>query len=129
MLRKRKFLIGGLVVFLAIGYLGYMSFGSFATYYFTVSELREQGSFVYGENVRVNGRVAPGSIDWEPKNLILKFTIADEGKSLPVIYKGVVPDAFKDGSDLVVEGRLNSGGIFQANTILTKCPSKYVPEE
>jgi len=128
-LRKKRFLIGGIIVFLAIGYLGFMGFQSSATYYYTVSELMEQGGSIYGENVQVNGQITPGSVEQEPGSLILRFSISEDGESLPVVYHGVVPDTFKVGSDVVVEGHLNLAGIFQANTILTKCPSKYVPKE
>lgn len=128
MLRKRKFLIGGIIIFLAIGYLGYMGFQSSATYYYTVSELVEQGSSIYGENIRVDGEVAPGSLKQGADALLLRFTIGDGEKNLSVVYQGVVPDAFKVGNEVVVEGYLDSEGIFQANNILTKCPSKYVPE-
>jgi len=130
-LRKKRFLIGGFIVFLAIGYLGFMGFQSSVTYYYTVSELKEQGDSIHGENVRVNGQVAPGSLQQESAGQILKFTIIDaEGEgSLPVVYQGVVPDAFKVGNEVVAEGYLNSGGIFQAHTLMVKCPSKYVPEE
>ncbi len=129
MLRKKRFLIGGIIVFLAIGYLGYMGFQGSATYYYTVSELTEQGSSIYGENVRVNGQVAPGSVEQELGSLILRFTLIDGEESLPVVYQGVVPDAFKVGNEVVVEGHLNSASIFSANTILVKCPSKYVPKK
>ena len=131
MLRKKKFLIGGIIVFAAIGYLGFMGFVSSATYYYTVSELREQGALIYDENIRVSGEVAPASVQRESAGTILKFTIIDaEGEgSLPVFYQGVVPDTFKVGNEVVAEGYLNSGGIFQAHTLMVKCPSKYVPEE
>ncbi len=127
-LRKKRFLIGGIVVFLAIGYLGYTGFQSSATYYYTVGELIDQGSSIYGENVRVNGQVAPGSLKQESAGGILRFTIVDEGESLLVAYQGVVPDTFKVGNEVVVEGYLNSNGVFEVNTILTKCPSRYVPQ-
>ncbi len=129
-LGKKRFLIGGIIVFLAIGYLGYTGFMGAATYYYEVSELTEQGSSIYGENVRVNGQVAPGSVEQEFDGLILRFTLIDiDGEdSLPVVYQGVVPDTFKVGNEVVVEGQLNSDGIFQAHTLMPKCPSKYVPE-
>jgi len=128
-LRKKRFLIGEIIVFLAIGYLGYMGFTSSATYYYTVSELIVQGSSIYGENVQVNGQVAPGSVEQEPGGLILRFSLVDGEETLPVVYQGVVPDAFKVGNEVVAEGYLDTAGIFQANTILTKCPSKYVPKK
>ena len=131
MLKKKKFIIGGIIVFLAIGYLGYTGFVSSATYYYTVGELLEKGSSIYGENVQVNGQVVPGSVEQEAQGAVLRFTIIDvEGKeSLPVIYRGVVPDSFKVGNDVVIEGRLNSDGVLQTNTLIAKCPSKYVPKK
>jgi len=126
-LKRKKFLIGGVIVFLAIGYLAYMGFMGWATYSYTVGELKELGSSIQGNSVRVSGQVALGSVTQEPDNITLQFTIVEDGESLPVVYQGVVPDTFKVGNDIVVEGHLNSNGIFQANTILVKCPSKYVP--
>lgn len=130
-MRRRKFLIGGLIVFLAVGYLGYIGFMGAATYYYTVGELLEQGSSIYGETVRVNGQVAPGSVEQEAAGRILRFTIKDvEGEeSLPVVYQGIVPDTFKVGNEVVIEGHLNSAGIFQAHTLMPRCPSRYVPKK
>ena len=128
-LKRKKFLIGGIIVAIAVGYLSYVGFVGSATYYYTVNELMEQGSSIYGENVRVNGQVAPGSIEQERGGLTLRFSIIDNEKSLPVVYQGVVPDSFKPDSEIVAEGHLNSNGVFQANTIMTKCPSKYVPQK
>ena len=131
MLKRKRFLIGGLIVVLAVAYLAYTGFVSSATFYYTVTELAVQRGSINGENVRVNGQVAGGSVEHDTKELTLRFTIIDaEGEdSLPVVYRGVVPDTFKAGGDVVVEGYLDSMGVFQANNILAKCPSRYVPEE
>ena len=131
MFRRKRFLIGGLIIVLAIAYLAYTGFQSSATYYYTVSEFVAQERSTNGENVRINGQVAAGSVEQDARELILRFTIVgSEGEdSLPVVYHGVVPDTFKVGSEVVIEGHLDSAGIFQANNILTKCPSKYVPEK
>ena len=128
MLRKKRFLIGGVIIVLALGYLGYTGFESSATYYYTVSELSGQGSSIYGENVRVNGQVTPGSVQQEAAGRTMRFTIIEGEEDLPVVYQGVVPDAFKVGNEVVVEGSLNSDGIFQAHTLMVKCPSKYEPQ-
>ena len=128
-MRRRRFLIGGFIVFLAVGYLGYIGFQEAATYYYTVGELLEQGSSIYGENVRVNGQVASGSVEQEAAGRILRFTIIDGEESLPVVYQGIVPDTFKVGNEVVIEGHLNSAGIFQAHTLMPKCPSRYVPKK
>jgi len=128
-LKKKRFLFSGIILIIAVGYLAFVGFQSSATYYYTVSELIEQGSSIYGESVRVQGLISPGSIEQETGSLDLRFTMTEGERSLPVVYHGVVPDAFNVGSEVVVEGYLDSDGVMQADEILTKCPSKYVPEE
>ncbi|MAG14538.1 MAG: cytochrome c maturation protein CcmE [Dehalococcoidales bacterium] len=128
-MRTKKFLIGGLIVCLAIGYLGFLGFQSSATYYYSVSELTEQGSTIYDENVRVKGQVAPGSVEQGTTGNTLKFIVIEGGTSLPVTYQGVVPDTFGMATEIVIEGQLNSTGTFQAHTLMPKCPSKYVPQQ
>ncbi|MEE8174057.1 MAG: cytochrome c maturation protein CcmE [Dehalococcoidia bacterium] len=127
--KNRKFLIAALVVFLALAYLGYRGFSGSASYYFTVSEVVEKGDSVYGQSLRVNGDVVEGSVDWKPERLTLSFVMADAGGSLPVTYKGIAPDTFQAGSEVVVAGKINADGVLRATEILTKCPSKYEPEE
>lgn len=129
MFARKKFIIGGLILLIAASYLGYTGFTNSAIYYYTVSELTERESSANRVNVRVNGQVVNNSIDKEAGGLTLRFIIAEGGETLPVVYQGIVPDAFKDGADIVIEGQLNSAGVFQADNILAKCPSKYVPEE
>jgi cytochrome c-type biogenesis protein CcmE len=130
MLKKKKFLIGGIIIVLAIGYLSFMGFTGSATYYYTVSEIMEKGNLIYGENMRINGEVAPGSVEQESGSSVLRFTIVDvEGEaSLPVVFQGVIPDTFKVGNAVVVEGEINSDGVFRAHTLMPKCPSRYLPE-
>ncbi len=118
----------GVILFLVAGYLGYTGFRSSATYYYTVSELLEQSSSIHGKVVRVNGQVAPGSVEQEAGNFTLRFTVTGEGDSLPVVYHGVVPDSFKADGDVVIEGSLDSASTFQAKVLMPKCPSKYVPQ-
>ena len=129
MFKKKRFLIGGIIILMALGYLGYTSFAGAATYYYTVSEVLAKGSSVYGANVKVEGHVDLDSVQKESAGRLIKFTISDKesGESIPVVYRGVVPATFKPGADVVVEGVLGSDGTFQAQTIMTKCPSKYEP--
>ena len=131
MIRKKRFLIGGIIICLAIVFLGYMAFMSGITYYYEVGELLEQGSSITGQTVRVSGIVAP-DIEQEDVGLTLRFTITDNtgtDASLPIVYQGVVPDNFGVDKQVVVEGQYTDDGIFEAQAILTKCSSKYVPEE
>jgi len=125
---KRKFVILGIILFIAVGYLGYTGYKSSATYYYSVSEVMKQGSSVQSDNIRVNGLVAPGSVEKEPATSILRFTLVEGESKLLVVFRGIVPDAFTADAEVVVEGYLDTAGVFQAHTILTKCPSKYVPK-
>jgi cytochrome c-type biogenesis protein CcmE len=127
--KKKRFLIGGLIILLAISYLAYTGFRSSEAYYYTVSEVTQQGSLVYGKTLRISGKVAPDSVSAETANLTLDFSITEGGNNIPVVYHGVTPDTFHADSDIVVEGQLNPQGVFQASSILTKCPSKYTPQQ
>jgi len=127
LLKKKKFIIGGAVLLLVIGFLAYRGFAGSAAYYYTVGELLSQGNALSGKVLRVNGQVLAGSVEQKPGNLDLKFTVTQSGQNLPVTYRGVVPDTFKPGGDIVVEGSLAPDGTFVAKTLMPKCPSKYLP--
>jgi len=119
-----KFIIAIGVIALAIAYLVYGGVRDTMVYYLTVEELKERVPGVYEQKVRVSGNVVAGSIK---KSLDgnLEFKIADGGDSIDVIYKGIVPDIFKDGVEAVVEGNYTSENIFKADLLLAKCPTKY----
>ena len=89
-LRRKRFLIVGLVVAAAMGYLGYTAFMGAATYYLTVGELMARGSAVYGQEVRLMGKTVEGSVQREAETNTIRFTIADRdgGTALPVVYSG-----------------------------------------
>ena len=126
---KKGIVIGAIVVVAALGALLYLSFGSSVTYYVTASELLAEGSDRYDTNVRVTGNVGNGSIDWNPHDLLLRFTLEEGGASLPIVYEGLKPDAFIAGAEVLAEGKYNSDGIFRASNLMMKCPSKYSSEE
>ena len=129
MLEKKKFIIGGTLIIIAIVFLIILGLKSGATYYYEVNELLAQGSSLDGKTVRVGGEVAP---DVEHEVGKLRFKIIDivsQDTTLPVAYQGSVPDTFKVGRHVTVEGRYTPGGVFEATSIITKCPSKYQPEE
>lgn len=116
-------------MFLALAYLGYTGFASGATYYYEVGEFLQQVDSVRDINVKVHGNVVPGTVEQGPLGKTLEFEIEDieGGARLPVFYQGVVPDTFKTGIEIVVEGQLDASGVFQGHTLMPKCPSKYTP--
>ena len=85
-------------------------------------------------SVKVSGKVVPGSYSRSNEGLTHHFTVQDiehPDVTFPVEYSDVLPDTFTDEIEVVVEGRFEQSGVFQANTLLTKCGSRYeaAPEE
>lgn len=118
-----QLVIVALVIAGAIGYLVYNGLRT-NVYYQTVSELQASGG-AGGTQVRLAGNVVPGSIVREEGGNGVRFLVADAGGSLPVAYKGVIPDIFGDEIEVVVEGKYTAGTGFVADTMLAKCPSKF----
>jgi cytochrome c-type biogenesis protein CcmE len=125
---RSRLLLGGGAVVLVLGYFLTAAMQSGAVYYLTVAELQARGSAAQGERVRVAAKVLDGSIQREAG--LLRFAVADDptlagAQQLRVAYRGVVPDVFGPDVDVVVEGKLTQGGVFEATTLLAKCPSRY----
>ena len=125
--KRRRFMIAASVVVLAMGALIFMGVRSASMYHMEVGELLAQGSAAYGEKVRLGGKVVEGSVGSASSGDETRFSITDGKNSLPVVYRGAVPDAFKPGADVVMDGALSSSGTFEATSLLAKCPSKYIP--
>ena len=117
MRKRRKWLLVLAVVLTAgLGYTTYSLFAHTGTDYLTVSDSKSQAAFLYGQSVRVEGKVASGSIEWDNKSKIMRFTLIDDRESLDVAYEGVVPDSFKPGAELIVEGRYRTDGVLEATS-------------
>lgn len=126
---RKRFLFGGAVLILAMSCLLYLSFEDSVSYYLTVSEFLDKGSEVHDRRVRVVGKVVEGSIDWNAKELELRFAIVESDATLPIVYEGAKPNGFKAHANVLVDGKYDSDKIFRASQILMKCPSKYEPKE
>lgn len=125
---QKKVLIGSAVILLALVYLIYSSMQGTTMYYLTVGELLDRDDDTYTQQVRVAGKVQPGTISRQEKNMTVLFVALDDkdpSRTLNVVYKGVIPDTFKDDVEAVFEGKMTPEGVFQANVLLAKCPSKY----
>lgn len=125
--RKRiplSFVLAGIAILGAVFYLIYANTQANAVYYMTVAELKHC-TICTAQSVRVAGVVQAGSIVRDDQKQLISFVINDGKQSLPVAYTGVVPDIFRPGIQVVVEGHYSSQGAFQAQTLLAKCPSKF----
>ena len=78
---------------------------------------------------RVGGLVESGSLKRENDGLTVRFTVTDTAKTVPVVYKGILPDLFKEGKGCVAQGRLGSDGVFYADQVLAKHDENYMPPE
>ena len=118
-----RILLGFFVIAMAIGLLVAHGAKKSMVYYISVTELLAQDRDHELNGLRVSGTVVPGTI--ERQDLLLRFQVTDGNKAVPVEYRGVVPDTFGDKGEVVVEGSFHPGGVFEANFLMAKCPSKY----
>jgi len=123
--KKNKSIIIAAVIIAVTGYLIYTGLRDTMTLYLTVSEVLAQPPEQAGKSLKVGGTVTPGSVQWDPKALRLSFKLTDEKADLVVNYTGVVPDSFKPGKEVIVEGSYQGNGDFGAVAIMPKCASKY----
>ena len=125
---RTKFLIGGALVLCTAGYLMASSIRQTGVYYVTPSELathiKADDSF-HDTGVKLGARVIPGTIVKNPGGKQYEFRVTDGTTTYPVIYRGIAPDTFTDGVDVIVEGRMGADGTFRATTLLAKCASRY----
>ncbi len=135
--RKRgvnpRFLIGGTLLLVLIAMIVYATVTTGA-YFLTVDELLAQGASAQGQRLRVNGLVVLDSEDWNAQEVTLRFSIQDETNpegQLPIVFYGPRPDNFQRAASAIIEGEMQPNGVFKADTLLLKCPSRYeeAPEE
>ena len=125
---RTKFLIGAAVILMVAGYLMASSIRDTGVYYFTPTEMAaklEQDPSLRGVGMKMGARVVPGSIRRAAGGRDYAFQVTDGARVVPVVYRGIAPDTFTDGVDVVVEGRMGQDGTFHATTLLAKCASRY----
>jgi cytochrome c-type biogenesis protein CcmE len=81
-----------------------------------------------GIRMRIGGLVKPGSIE-RGDNLLIRFAVTDGNTDIAVRYQGIVPDLFREGQGVVAEGKLDTSGVFAADTVLAKHDERYMPRE
>ena len=152
-----KFMIGGILILGAVVFLIWSSTVATSEYFLTVNELNEKGSKIVDKNLRVSGAVLGDSIQYDADSLTLTFEVAHvpgdnaeieaEGglaevlhqaaidpsrQRMKVVYAGVMPDLLRNEAQAIMTGHLGADGIFYADELLLKCPTKYeeaVPDQ
>jgi cytochrome c-type biogenesis protein CcmE len=118
-----KFLVGGAVIALALGYMIWAGVTQSVVYFVTPSEL--QAAPVPGKAYRLGGLVERGTLKWDPATLDLTFRVSDGKTALPVRHRGAPPDLFGEGRGAVVEGQWTPEGYFKATHIMAKHSEEY----
>jgi cytochrome c-type biogenesis protein CcmE len=147
---RMKFIVGGFVILAAVVYLIVTATQASAEYFMTIDELKARRASVVNKNVRASGAIIGDTISYDPQSLTLKFMVAnvsgdnneierlgglgaalhqaviDPTRSrLQVVYKGPKPDLLRNEAQAIMTGHLAADGVFYADELLLKCPTKY----
>ena len=147
---RAKFVLGGIFILAAVIYLIFSSTKANAEYFMTVDELHAKNTSMMGQNLRISGAVVGSTIQFNPDTHDLSFDIANvpgdnatiEAQGglakvlhdavidparlrLKIIYNGPKPDLMRDEAQAIITGHLGTDGVFQADELLLKCPTKY----
>ncbi|MDH3288537.1 MAG: cytochrome c maturation protein CcmE [Betaproteobacteria bacterium] len=123
---KRMAMIAGGVAALAVAAALVLSaFQKNLVFFFTPTQVAANEA-PQGRTFRVGGLVEVGSVKREPDGVTVRFVVTDTAKSIPVFYRGVLPDLFREGKGVVTQGRLENG-VFRASEVLAKHDENYMP--
>lgn len=156
-INRMKFILGGLLIVAAVAYLIISSTQASAQYFMTIGELSQKGGAILDRDLRVSGAVIGDTISYDPQTLTLTFTVADipgDNKEieaqgglaqvlhdavsdpsrprLQVVYIGPKPDLLRDEAQAIMTGKMGNDGVFHAEELLLKCPTRYeeaIPEQ
>ena len=93
-------------------------------YYLTVDEFAARSA---NSPTRIGGAIVPGSIKWDNATQTMRFQIVGSAAPIAILYRGRVPDSFRDGVTAILEGARAADGSFIATTLTVKCPHQYLP--
>ena len=119
--------LAAVAAIIAAALLAMWGLRSQANYFYTPADI-VAGKAHDGEAMRLGGMVERGSIRHLPDGVTIRFVVTDGKADTPVVFRGIVPDLFREGSGAVAEGRLENG-TFVADTILAKHDERYMPPE
>jgi len=149
-MQVNKFVIGGILILGAVVFLIWTSTAANAEYFLTIDELNAKGSSILDKNLRVSGAVLGDSIQYDAQSLTLSFEVAhvpgdnaeleaegglaealhqavmDPSRArMKVVYVGARPDLLRNEAQAIMTGHLGNDGIFYADELLLKCPTRY----
>jgi cytochrome c-type biogenesis protein CcmE len=126
--QRRLVLIGGSLAVLAVAAALVLNALRDSIVFFSTPSMVAEKHISVGKRFRLGGLVQPGSLV-RGGNLAVTFSVADGSATLPVAYKGILPDLFREGQGVVAEGSLDASGVFEADTVLAKHDETYMPKD
>ena len=117
-----------LVAIVAAGLLALSALKDQAAYFYSPSDLAKAGD-IAGRQIRLGGMVAQHSVQRAADGVTTRFTVTDNARTTAVLFRGVLPDLFREGSGVVAEGELARSGVFVASNILAKHDERYMPPQ
>ena len=128
--RKKRlwFIVAGVALVAAAVGLVLFALKNNVSLYFTPTQVFNKEA-PQGRSFRIGGLVEKGSVQREKDGLTVHFNITDTVKTMPVVYKGILPDLFKEGKGVVAQGKLEAGDVFHADEVLAKHDENYMPPE
>lgn len=149
-MQRTKFILGGVLILAAVIYLIVSSTQASAEYFMTINEVKAQGSAAVGKSLRLSGAVVGDTIQYDADSLTLKFDVAHVSgdnkeieaqgglakvlseavndptrQRVPVVYNGPKPDLLRGEAQAIMTGKMGADGIFYADELLLKCPTRY----
>src|SRR6185503_17113421 len=126
--KRIAFIVGGLAALGVAAALVLSAFQNNLVFFFSPSQVAAKEAPV-NKTFRVGGLVQNGTLQRDNDGLTVRFTVTDTAKSIPVVYKGILPDLFKEGKGCGAQGKIGEDGVFYADQVLAKHDENYMPPE
>lgn len=126
--KRLGFIVAGLAGLAIAAALVLSAFQENLVFFFSPSQVAAKEAPI-GRTFRVGGLVQAGTVQRESDGLTVRFVVTDTAQSIPVVYKGILPDLFKEGKGCVAQGKIGADGVFYADQVLAKHDENYMPPE
>ncbi|PYS72115.1 MAG: cytochrome c maturation protein CcmE [Acidobacteria bacterium] len=126
--KRIAFILVGLSGIAIAAYLVASAFRNNLVFFFSPTQVVAREAPI-NRTFRVGGLVQDGTLKRDPDGLTVRFVVTDTAANVPVVYKGILPDLFKEGRGCVAQGRIDAQGVFHAEQVLAKHDENYMPPE
>jgi len=124
--KRLAMIAGGLAALAVAATFVLLAFRENLVFFYTPSQVAAN-EVPHGQAFRIGGMVVPGSVQRQPDGVTVRFVVTDTAKDVPVAYRGILPDLFREGKGVVTQGKLSGDGLFLASDVLAKHDENYMP--